>query len=84
MTNEPQISKSAFLKEAIIDVLEHIERANLAIERHKSLKNPDSLAIQGFEKLREQHTKHLDELMSEFGLHLAKDAGDYYSYAMGA
>lgn len=83
MTNEPKISKSAFLKEAINDVLEHIERANLAIERHKSLTNPDALAIQGFERLREQHTKHLDELMAEFGLHLAKEAGEYY-YAMSA
>jgi hypothetical protein len=55
----------------------------LAIERHKSLNKPDVLAIQGFERLREQHTKHLDELMAEFGLHLAKEAGEYY-YPMSA
>ncbi|WP_428667492.1 hypothetical protein [Runella sp.] len=86
MNFENQLSKAEFLKESVFDLLDLIDRTNRAIERHKAVSPQDSTAIEGFMRLREQHASRLDELMAEFGLHLAKQEGETgeYSYAMAS
>lgn len=70
MITSKEISKSEHLKEAIFDLLNLIERANNSIDRHKSLENPDSLAIAGFERIRQQYIDELNQMLLEFGLHV--------------
>ena len=72
MINSPEISKSEYLKEAIFDLLNLIERTNNSIVRHKNIENPDGLAIQGFERIRQQYIDELNQMMLEFGLHVDK------------
>ena len=79
MTNSPEISKSAYLKEAIFDLLNLIERANNSIARHKSVENIDIMAIEGFERIRQQYIDELNQMMIEFGLHVDKS-----NFAMAA
>ena len=69
MADSSNISKSEYLKEAIFDLLNLIERANNSILRHKNLENPDILAIAGFERIRQQYIDELNQMMTEFGLH---------------
>ena len=74
MENASNISKSDYLKEAIFDLLNLIEKANNAILRHKSLEKPDALTIEGFERIRQQHIDELNQIMmSEFGLQIDKN-----------
>jgi hypothetical protein len=70
MENSQEISKSEYLKEAIFDLLNLVERANNSIVRHKSFENPDILAIEGFERIRQQHIDKLNHMLLEFGLHV--------------
>ena len=70
MENSSNISKSEYLKEAIFDLLNLIERANNSILRHQSIENPDALAIEGFERIRQQYIDELNQMMTEFGLHV--------------
>lgn len=79
MENSSNISKSEYLKEAIFDLLNLIERANNSILRHKSLENSDILAIEGFERIRQQYIDELNQMMTEFGLHV-----DTTKFAMAA
>jgi hypothetical protein len=79
MKNSSEISKSEYLKEAIFDLLNLIERANSSILRHKSIENSDVLAIEGFERLRQQYIDELNQMMLEFGLHV-----DNSTFAMAA
>ena len=79
MVNSSNISKSEYLKEAIFDLLNLIERANNSILRHKSLENPDALAIEGFDRIRQQYIDELNQMMTEFGLHV-----DNPNFAMAA
>jgi len=83
---ETPISQIDYLKEDIFDVLDLIDRANRSIERHQALSPLDVLAIEGFKRIREQHASRLDQLMAQFGLHLAKtsdNTGEYH-YAMAS
>jgi hypothetical protein len=70
MENSSNISKSEYLKEAIFDLLNLIERANNSIVRHKSFENPDILAIEEFERIRQQYIDELNQMLLEFGLHV--------------
>ena len=79
MENSSNISKSEYLKEAIFDLLNLIERANNSILRHQSLENPDIIAIEGFERIRQQYIDELNQMMTEFGLHV-----DNTNFAMAA
>ena len=79
MINSQEISKSEYLKIAIFDLLNLIDRANKSILRHKSVENPDNIAIIGFERIRQQYIDELNQLMVEFGLHV-----DNKQYAMAA
>ena len=79
MVNSSNISKSEYLKEAIFDLLNLIERANNSILRHQSLENPDALAIEGFDRIRQQYIDELNQMMTEFGLHV-----DNTNFAMAA
>ena len=87
MINSQEISKSEYLKEAIFDLFSLIEKANNSIVRHKSLENPDYLAIQGFKRIRQQHIDELNQMiMLEFGLQInnVKIEVGNSQYAMGA
>jgi hypothetical protein len=87
MINSQEISKSEYLKEAISDLFNLIERANNSIIRHKSVENPDNLAIIGFERIRQQHIDELNQIiMSEFGLQIdnAKIEVGNTQYAMAS
>ena len=79
MENSSNISKSEYLKEAIFDLFNLIERANNSILRHQSLENPDIIAIEGFERVRKQYIDELNQMMTEFGLHV-----DNTNFAMAA
>ena len=79
MTNSPEISKSDYLKEAIFDLLNLIERANNSIARHKNIEKIDGMAIEGFERIRQQYIDELNQIMIEFGLHVDKS-----NFAMAA
>ncbi len=70
MINSQEISKSEYLKEAISDLKKLIERADNSIIRHKSLENPDTLAIQGFERIRQQYINELELKQFEFSPHI--------------
>lgn len=87
MINLQEISKAEYLKEAISDLFSHIEKANNALVRHKSLENLDHLAIQGFKTIRQQHIDELNQMiMLAFGLQIDNvkiDIGNS-QYAMGA
>jgi hypothetical protein len=80
MENSSNISKSEYLKEAIFDLLNLIERANNSIIRHKSVENPDILAIQGFERIRQQYINELELKQFEFSPHI----DDNTKYLFGA
>jgi hypothetical protein len=74
MINSQEISKSEYLREAISDLFSLIERANNSILRHKSVENLDNIAIEGFERIRQQHIDELNQIMmSEFGLQIDKN-----------
>ncbi len=79
MKNASDISKSEYLKEAIFDLLNLIERSNNSILRHKSIEHPDVIAIEGFERIRQQYIDELNQMMLEFGLHI-----DNSKFAMAA
>lgn len=87
MINSQEISKSEYLKEAISDLFNLIEKANNSIVRHKSLEKPDNLAIDGFKRIRQQHIDELNQMiMLEFGLQIdnVKIEVGNSQYAMGA
>jgi hypothetical protein len=73
MISSQEISKSEYLKEAIFDLFSLIERANNSILRHKSVENPDNIAIDGFERIRQQYIDELNQMLLEFGLHVDKN-----------
>ncbi len=74
MINSQEISKSEYLNEAISDLFNLIKKANISIVRHKSIENPDNIAIEGFERIRQQHIDELNQIMmSEFGLQIDKN-----------
>jgi hypothetical protein len=74
MINSQEISKSEYLNEVISDLFNLIKKANISIVRHKSIENPDNIAIEGFERIRQQHIDELNQIMmSEFGLQIDKN-----------
>ncbi len=74
MINSQEISESEYLIKAISDLFNLIKKANISIDRHKSIENPDIIAIEGFERIRQQHVDELNQIMmSEFGLQIDKN-----------
>ncbi len=73
MINSQEISKSEYLKEAIFDLFSLIERTNNSIVRHRNFENPDTIAIEGFERIRQQYIDELNQMLLEFGLHVDKN-----------
>lgn len=47
---------------------ELIDQTNRAIERHRSFLEPDDLAIEQFQRLKDQFTKELFQLLDELKL----------------
>ena len=87
MINSQEISKSEYLNEAISDLFNLIKEANISIVRHKSIENPDNIAIEGFKRIRQQHIDELNQMiMLEFGLQIdnVKIEVGNSQYAMGA
>ncbi|MFN3848199.1 MAG: hypothetical protein ACK4NY_02165 [Spirosomataceae bacterium] len=50
------------------DILKRIERLNKLIHKHQELPTPDTLAIEGYQKLKEQYKEQLNELLAQFEL----------------
>jgi hypothetical protein len=48
------------------DVLGRIDRLNSLIRTHKNQVNPDTLAIEGYQKLKYQYSTQVKELLHEF------------------
>jgi hypothetical protein len=54
----------------IFHTLEKIERMNKAIAYHKAMNNPDLLAVEQYESLKEHLTRQLLQLLSNLDLKL--------------
>ncbi len=65
-------AKKTYTYQAIQDVLELLERVNGMIELHRSQKTPDTLAIAGYERQREQFVTQLAELLSQFEVQIVR------------
>lgn len=52
----------------IIDVLTRIERLNNMVQMHEQQPSADSLAIEGYERLREQYISQLEELLASLNI----------------
>lgn len=62
------ISQEDYIKAAINDLLDLIERANTSIKRHQQVTPRNELAIEGFIRSREQYIEQLNQLMAVFDL----------------
>ncbi|MBK9335178.1 MAG: hypothetical protein IPM98_00790 [Lewinellaceae bacterium] len=62
------MEKHSDIQVRMIRILEVVERANKAIAFHKSFKESDDLAIKQYQKLKEQASKDLFELLAELGV----------------
>ncbi|MBO0951707.1 hypothetical protein [Fibrella forsythiae] len=52
----------------IVDVLQRIERLTAQIELHEKQPNVDSLSIEGYQRLREQYFRQLEELLAALNI----------------
>ena len=52
----------------IIDVLSRIERLNTMVQMHGEQLSADSLAIEGYERLRGQYISQLEELLASLNI----------------
>lgn len=62
------VTQEDYIKLAISDLLDLIERANASIKRHQQISPRNELAIEGFTRSREQYVAQLNELMATFDL----------------
>lgn len=53
---------------ALEDILNRIERLNILLHTHEEQEVPDLLAIEGYQKLKNQYIEQLKELLEEFEL----------------
>ena len=56
------------LHSEIMDVLSRIERLNEIIQLHQKQSSVDSLAIEGYERLRKQYIGQLEELLASLNI----------------
>ena len=56
------------LHSEIMDVLSRIERLNEMVQLHKQQPSVDSLAVEGYERLREQYISQLEELLTSLNI----------------
>ncbi len=52
----------------IVDVLQRIERITVQIELHTQQDVVDSLSVEGYERLREQYFRQLEELLASLNI----------------
>ena len=52
----------------IIDVLSRIERLNELVQLHEQQPSVDALAVEGYERLREQYIRQLEELLTSLNI----------------
>jgi hypothetical protein len=55
-----------YIVKSLEDVLERIDRLNNLIKIHKSQSSPDTLAIEGYQRLKFQYSNQVKELLHEF------------------
>ena len=65
-------AKKTYAYQAIQDVLELLDRVNGMIELHRAQKAPDTLAIAGYERQREQFLAQLAELLAQFEVQIVR------------
>lgn len=65
------MNQSLNLRSEIIDVLGRIEQLNELIQLHTEQQPVDSLAVEGYERLRGQYIQQLEDLLSY--LHIRAD-----------
>jgi signal recognition particle GTPase len=53
---------------AVGDILELIEKANAAIERHKHAENPSQSILEQYQDLRNEYLGQLAELLKDFDI----------------
>ncbi|MFN0012951.1 MAG: hypothetical protein ACKVU2_00250 [Saprospiraceae bacterium] len=68
------MEKHSDIQIRIVRILEVIERANKAIAFHKSFEESDDLAIKQYQKLKEQASKDLFEMLGELGVVFSQPA----------
>ena len=56
------------LHSEIVDVLSRIERLNEMIQLHEKQPSVDSLAVEGYERLRKQYISQLEVLLSSLNI----------------
>lgn len=56
------------IQQRIIRVLEVIERANKAMAFHSSFEASDELAIRQYQKIKDQASKELFDILAELGI----------------
>ena len=56
------------VRNEIIDVLGRIERLNAIVQMHGEQPSADSLAIEGYERLRDQYISQLEELLASLNI----------------
>ena len=52
----------------IMDVLSRIEQLNELVELHEKQPSVDSLAVEGYERLRRQYISQLEELLTSLNI----------------
>lgn len=62
------MNHSSNLYSEITDVLSRIERLNELIQLHQKQSVPDSLAVEGYERLRGQYISQLEELLKALNI----------------
>ena len=55
-----------YIVKSLENILERIDRLNNLIKIHKSQSNPDTLAIEGYQRLKFQYSNQVKELLHEF------------------
>jgi len=60
--------KHSDIQQRIVRVLEVIERTNKAIAFHESFVESDELAIRQYQKIKDQASKELFDLLAELGV----------------
>jgi hypothetical protein len=62
------MNKLPNLHSELLDVVSRIERLNSIEELHQSQPVPDTLALEGYQKLRQQYIEQLGELLASINI----------------
>ncbi|QDK79496.1 hypothetical protein EXU85_13140 [Spirosoma sp. KCTC 42546] len=62
------MNRRSNLHSEIVDVLTRIERLNDMVQLHEKQPSVDSLAVEGYERLRQQYIGQLEELLASLNI----------------